>query len=98
LAARKSFFISQPFENPLRCVALLFVHAPVVFKDLVDPRHKRTKLLRSWPLTPPIARRNRKLEHLRDRVPDERQSASPPPGGSARPPSPRVVFRHRVPL
>src|ERR1700730_10578428 len=38
-------------------------------QDLVDPRHKRTKLLRSWPLTSPIARRNRKLEHLRDRVP-----------------------------
>ena len=68
VAAGKSFFIPQPFENPLRRVALLLVHAPVVFKDLVDPRHIRTKLLRRWPLAPPVARRNRILKHLRDRV------------------------------
>jgi hypothetical protein len=53
----------------MRRVALLLVDAPVVFQDLVDPRHIRTKLLRRWPLAPPIARRNRILEHLRDCVP-----------------------------
>src|SRR5450759_3104203 len=58
VSAGKSFFVPQPLENPMRRVALLFVHAPVVFQDLVDPRHIRTKLLRLWPLAPPIARRN----------------------------------------
>jgi Predicted integral membrane protein (DUF2189) len=69
VAAGESFFIPQTFENPIRRMALLLVNALVVFQDLVDPRHIRTKLLRHWPFTPPIARRNRKLEHLRDCVP-----------------------------
>src|ERR1700730_12403830 len=52
-----------------RRMALLLVNALVVIQDLVDRRHIRTKLLRHWTFTPPIARRNRKLEHLRDCVP-----------------------------
>ena len=68
VAAEKPLFISQAFENPLRRMALFFVHAPVVFQDLVDPRHIRTKLLRHGPFAPPIARWNRILEHLGDRV------------------------------
>src|SRR6202023_3340866 len=78
-----------------------FVHAPVVFKDLVDPRHKRTKLLRSWPLTSPIARRNRKLEHLRDRVPSRVEDGRGGLGPMANTPFPvpahrtgRADFRH----
>jgi len=49
-------------------VTLLLVDASVGFQDLVDPRHIRAKLLRRGPLAPSIARRDRKLEHLRDRI------------------------------
>ena len=48
---------------------LLLVDRAVAFEDLVDPRHIRPKLLRRRPLAPPIARRRRILQHLRDRVP-----------------------------
>ncbi len=57
------------WRNPMRRVALLLVNAAVTFKDGVDPRHARSKLLRSWPFTPPVAGRNRNLKHLHDRVP-----------------------------
>ena len=52
----------------MRRVALLLMDAAVAFKDGVDPRHVRPELLRHRPLAPPIAWRNRKLEHLGDRV------------------------------
>src|ERR1700732_1062788 len=69
VSAGKPFLDPQPLENPMRRVALLLVDTSVIFQDLVDPRHVRTELLRCRPLPPPIARRNRELEHLRDRVP-----------------------------
>jgi hypothetical protein len=91
IPARKSpFFIPQPLENPMRGVPLLLGDASAGFQDLVDPRHVRPKLLRSWPFTPPVTGRNRKLKHLCDRVPVIGQTASLPHGGSAHPPSPVV--------
>jgi hypothetical protein len=50
----------------MRGVALLLVDALVVVENLVDPRYVRAELLRSRSFTPPIARGNRKLQHLRD--------------------------------
>ena len=53
----------------MRRMALLLMDAAVAFKHGVDPGHKRPELLRHRPLAPAIARRNRKLKHLGDRVP-----------------------------
>ena len=49
-------------------VTLLGVNALVVLQDLVDPRHVGAELLRRRPLPPPIAGRDRKLQHLRNGV------------------------------
>ncbi len=68
IAAGKSPFIPQPIENPLRRVPLLLVNAAVALKDRVDPGHVRPELLGNRPLTTPVAGRNRKLKHLRDRI------------------------------
>ena len=69
IPAGKFPFVPQSLENPMRGVPLLLVNAAVTFKDGVDPRHVRPKLLRSRPFTSPVTGRNRKLKHLCDRVP-----------------------------
>jgi len=95
--APENLLIPQPFENALRCVALLVVQLLVVFKDLSIHVIYGPSFFDTGRSLPPIARRNRKLEHLVIGVPmtPKRFAA---PGCSARPPSPRVVSRHRVPL
>jgi hypothetical protein len=69
VAARKPLLVPQPFKNPMRRMALLLVNLAVAFKNGINPRHMRPKLLRYRTFTPAIARRNRKTQHFRDRVP-----------------------------
>jgi hypothetical protein len=69
VATAKALFVPQPLENPMRRVTLFLVNAAVAFKNGVNPRHKWSKLPGRRPLAPPIARRNGKTQHLRDRVP-----------------------------
>src|ERR1700722_17950186 len=59
IAARKSPFIPETFENPLRRGALLLEDPAIRLEDRVDPRRLRAQLLRCRSFTPPVARRNR---------------------------------------
>ena len=68
IAAGKSLFVTQPLEDPAGRMALLLVDAAIAFKDRVDPRHARPELLRNRAFLPPVAGRDRKLQHLRNRV------------------------------
>src|ERR1035437_3027679 len=101
IAAGKSPFSSKTLENPLRRVALLLVHAAVFFKDGVDPRHLRAEFLRSRPFAPPVAGRNRKLKHLRDRVPvNAKPRCRLPPAQPVHhhcPPDPGIEFHCKHP-
>src|ERR1700731_1763769 len=68
VAAGEPLLVPQPLENPRRRVPLFLVNVAVAFKNGVNPRHIRSKLLRYGPLAPPIPRRNGKTQHLRDRI------------------------------
>jgi hypothetical protein len=59
----------QPFEDPLRRVPLLLQLAFVVLQDLVDDRNERIELRSGRRLRPSIARWNRVLQDLRNRLP-----------------------------
>ena len=58
VATSKPLLIPQPLKNPMRRVPLLLVNLAVAFKNGVDPRQIRSKLLGGRPFTPTVSGRN----------------------------------------
>jgi hypothetical protein len=58
VATSKPLLIPQPLENPMRRVPLLLVNLAVAFKNGVDPRQIRSKLLGCRPFTPTVSGRD----------------------------------------
>jgi hypothetical protein len=66
-APGEAILVPQPLKDPLRCMLLFVGSAFILFENAVDDRNKRAQLWPSWRFRPPIARRDRELQHLRDR-------------------------------
>ena len=68
ISARISPLFAQPLKNAKGRMTLLLVNATVAFKNQINPRNMHFELLRSRSLTASVARWNRKLQHLGNRV------------------------------
>ena len=66
--ARKAILITQPLEDPLRCVPLLLRTPFILFQNTVDNADEGIELRAHWRPRPDITRWDRITQHLPDRA------------------------------
>ena len=64
VSAREPMLVTEPFEDPFGRVALLARTVPILGKPLIDDPGETIQLRPPNRRRPPVARRNRKQDHL----------------------------------